>query len=86
MELSRQIAIAILRYMGDLHLDFGRLDFLKDENGQMYFCEVNPNPQFAWLDYEGKRGLVSAVLEEVSPMTERHPIPVRHPLAASTAI
>jgi hypothetical protein len=86
MELSEPTGIAILRYMDDLHLDFGRLDFLKDENGQMYFCEVNPNPQFDWLDYEGKRGLVSAVLEELSPMTERHSIPVRHPLAATMEI
>jgi len=82
MELPEAIRAAIFRYMDDLRLDFGRLDFLKDKTGQFHFCEVNPNPQFAWLDYDGKGGLLPAVLEELSPLTERHAICAPHPLAA----
>jgi hypothetical protein len=80
--LSHAVCDAITKYMRDLHLDFGRLDFLMDASGDLHFCEVNPNPQFAWLDYEGKYGLLSAVLHELSPQTECHPIPAIHALAA----
>jgi hypothetical protein len=84
-ELSETVRSAILRYMRDLRLDFGRLDFLMDASGELHFCEVNPNPQYAWLDYEGTNGLLSAVLEEISPTTERHSIPVPHPLGKSAS-
>jgi hypothetical protein len=81
MQLSGQTAASILEYMRAMRLDFGRLDFLMDAAGELYFCEVNPNPQYAWLDYEKKFGLLSAVIDEISPTTERHSIPVVHPLA-----
>jgi len=81
IELPEATRSAIFRYMDDMRLDFGRLDFLGDKRGKLYFCEVNPNPQYAWLDYDGKGGLLSAVLEELSPITERHAIPVASPLA-----
>lgn len=80
-ELPNLVRDNIIGYMKALRLDFGRLDFLRDKYGEFHFCEVNCNPQFAWLDYEGKEQLLSAVVEELSPETERHPIPVRHPLA-----
>jgi hypothetical protein len=67
--------------MQAMRLDFGRLDFLMGSDGEMYFCEVNPNPQYAWLDYDREYGLVRAVLDEISPATPRHPIPLAHPLA-----
>jgi len=81
IELSTSISGSILRYMKAMRLDFGRLDFLMGSDGEMYFCEVNPNPQYAWLDYDREYGLVLAVLEEISPVTPRHPIPLAHPLA-----
>jgi hypothetical protein len=83
-ELPDPVRDKIIGYMEALHLDFGRLDFLRDKHGELHFCEVNCNPQFAWLDYDGKGGLLSAVLQELSPKTERHPIPVRHPLAPTS--
>jgi len=80
-QLSPPVTTAILRYMRAMRLDFGRLDFLMDASGELHFCEVNPNPQYAWLDYDRQCGLLSAVLDEISPTTERHSIPVAHPLA-----
>lgn len=73
---------AIGAYMGDLSLEFGRLDFLLDDGGRYWFCEVNPNGQFAWLDMHRKYGLIDAVLTEISPDTEHHPLRTRHVLAA----
>jgi hypothetical protein len=52
----------IRRYMADLNLDFGRIDFVvKDE--LYYFLEVNPNGQFAWLDPDNATGLLSWIVE-----------------------
>ncbi len=36
---------------------FGRLDFLWDKEG-LWFLELNPNGQFAWLDVDGREGLI----------------------------
>ena len=78
--LPPQLSTAILAYMEALKLDFGRFDFLLDKEQRYWFCEVNPNGQFAWLDLNGEQGLLDAVLQEISPTTEHHPIPNRHPL------
>ena len=83
MELQETTRDAIHRYMESILLGFGRLDFLRDHNGDLQFCEVNPNPQFAWLGLDDASGIRSAILEEISPLTKRHAIPSRHPLARS---
>jgi hypothetical protein len=43
---------------------FGRLDFLRDKEG-LWFLELNPNGQFAWLDMDGREGLLEAVAAEI---------------------
>ena len=79
--LPPQMSAAIVEYMRRLKMDFGRFDFLLDGRERYWFCEVNPNGQFAWLDLGGDHGLLDAVAKEISPTTERHPIPNCHPLA-----
>lgn len=66
---------SITSYMEKLRLDYGRLDFLMSDNEQMYFCEVNPNGQFAWLDLENTVGLLGTIATEISPSTEVFSIP-----------
>jgi hypothetical protein len=81
--LPSDLSTAILEYMEALKLDFGRFDFLLDKHQRYWFCELNPNGQFAWLDLSGEQGLLDAVMQEISPTTERHPIPNRHPLEST---
>lgn len=50
-------ASAIPRFMGALGLHFGRLDFLRDTKGNLWFLEVNPNGQFGWLETGGSLGM-----------------------------
>lgn len=83
--ISTSLNHAIARYMETLRLDFGRLDFLVDENHQYWFCEVNPNGQFAWLDLSGEYGLLDAITLEISPATDAHPVSIHHPLEHSGA-
>ena len=61
MELQETTRDAIHRYMESILLGFGRLDFLRDHNGDLQFCEVNPNPQFAWLGLDDTSGIRSAI-------------------------
>lgn len=51
---------ALMRTLG---LQFGRLDFLLDRHDKLYFLEVNPNGQFAWLDPDDRTGMLSWVFD-----------------------
>ncbi len=73
---------AICEYMKTLRLDFGRLDFLLDERGEYWFCEVNPNGQFAWLDLQREFGLLDSVVRVISPTTTHTPLSNHHALHA----
>lgn len=61
-------------FMSSALLSFGRLDFLWDGGEEFTFCEVNPNGQFAWLDLEDREGVLSSVVNEISPQTPIYPI------------
>lgn len=78
------VSTAIIAYMKALKLDYSRFDFLLDDQQRYWFCEVNPNGQFAWLDLSGEQGLLDAVIQEISPTSELHPIPNCHPLELAT--
>ncbi len=79
--LPHDLREKITSYMQILRLDYGRLDFLLDSEGRYWFCEVNPNGQFAWLDLDNRAGLVNAVAHQLSAATEHHPIQNCHPLS-----
>jgi len=55
-------------FMGELQLNFGRLDFLR-AGGVTHFLEVNSNGQWAWLDPGGEYGLLQAIVQAVHPRT-----------------
>lgn len=74
-ELSETDQMRIHKFMDLMTLDFGRLDFLLTDSGELTFCEVNQNGQFAWLDLEDKCGLLSRIASEISPSTDVHPLP-----------
>jgi hypothetical protein len=44
--------------------------------GDYFFLEVNANGEWAWLDFDGKNGLLDKILGEISPLTPRYCIPV----------
>lgn len=63
---TKQQEMKVIGLMRDLGLDFGRLDFLACK-GELIFLEVNPNGQFAWIDIDNRRGLISSVADAVKP-------------------
>jgi hypothetical protein len=74
-DLPPALATAIAAYMDELGLHYGRLDFLYDGTNY-WFLEVNANGEWGWLDPQGDRGVLAAILEDLDPDTPVHSIPV----------
>ncbi len=62
--LSQEEDKAITAFMTLTGYTYGRLDFLRDKRG-LWFLELNPNGQFAWLDPQGSEGLLQAIADEI---------------------
>jgi hypothetical protein len=60
---TKQESSAILNFCADLGVDWGRIDFLELDNGELIFLEYNANGQWGFLDYTHKYGLLDAVVE-----------------------
>jgi hypothetical protein len=73
-QLPDSVANGIRGFMKELGLHFGRLDFLLGPDGY-HFLEVNTNGEWAWLDTDGRHGLLPKVVEQIDPDTVRNPIP-----------
>ncbi len=66
--------IALLMHEWNLH--YGRLDFILDADGTLWFLECNPNGQFGWLDDRATLTLhkkfLSAALNPDFRITQTH--------------
>jgi hypothetical protein len=65
VEIPRALSNSLSSIMCDLGLRFGRIDLLANDLKctQVWFLEVNPNGQWAWLDLNQENGLFDAVLD-----------------------
>jgi len=50
IELSSTLSDLCIKLTKKLGLNFGAIDFVKDENGGFLFLEINPNGQWAWIE------------------------------------
>lgn len=67
IKLSRKFRAKINKYMSLCKIEYGRLDFCQDSKGLIWFLEVNPNGQYAWMDIwlKNKGSLTKAVCGEI---------------------
>ena len=63
-ELSSADERAIKDFMDETGYRFGRFDFIR-KDGELWFLELNPNGQWAWLDESNEHGLVSLVADAI---------------------
>ena len=70
-ELSSSEQSSIRGFMTETGYRFGRFDFIR-KDGELWFLELNPNGQWAWLDLENKNGLLSGIAEEILTEDRRH--------------
>ncbi len=69
--LSAAEQSSIRGFMAETGYRFGRFDFIR-KDGELWFLELNPNGQWAWLDSENEDGLISAIAEEIISEDDRH--------------
>jgi hypothetical protein len=59
-ELSPELKNKIQKMMVKFGLDWGRIDLL-DCNGTLYFLEINPNGQWAFLDPQNEHSMITTI-------------------------
>ena len=62
---------AIRGFMAETGYRFGRFDFIR-KDGELWFLELNPNGQWAWLDEKNEHGLISAIADAIIAEDRRH--------------
>lgn len=78
--LSTDEQNAIKGFMHETGYRFGRFDFIR-KDGELWFLELNPNGQWAWLDEKNEHGLVSMVADAIKREDAAHRAhPFRHGL------
>ena len=69
--LSQSEQNSILDFMAETGYRFGRFDFIR-KDGELWFLELNPNGQWAWLDEDNSDGLISAIAKAIVEEDELH--------------
>ena len=69
--LSSEDERAIKGFMDETGYRFGRFDFIR-KDGELWFLELNPNGQWAWLDEKNENGLVSLVADAIKREDRAH--------------
>jgi hypothetical protein len=69
--LSTDEERAINGFMDETGYRFGRFDFIR-KDGELWFLELNPNGQWAWLDERNENGLVTMVADAIKSEGRAH--------------
>ena len=69
--LSTDEESAIREFMHETGYRFGRFDFIR-KDGKLWFLELNPNGQWAWLDEKNEHGLVTLVADAIKAEDKTH--------------
>ena len=70
LELPIDIANKVKEFMKCLGLKFGAIDFVRTNDGEYIFLEVNPNGQWLWLDNKLNLGITVAVADWLAHVNE----------------
>lgn len=77
-ELSPTEESAIQAFMSETGYRFGRFDFIR-KDGELWFLELNPNGQWAWLDPDDTDGLISSIASAIIAEDNRHQLTANAP-------
>lgn len=62
-KLSEEISDEIIRFTRSYGLEFGALDFVLSDHGELFFLELNPNGQWGWIEHLTKQPLRKALVK-----------------------
>jgi glutathione synthase/RimK-type ligase-like ATP-grasp enzyme len=63
VSIPKDIEKKCVKLVKDLNLKFGAIDFIIDKNGKYIFLEINPNGQWAWIEYQTKYPISKEIVE-----------------------
>jgi glutathione synthase/RimK-type ligase-like ATP-grasp enzyme len=63
--LPPEVSKACVALTRSLGLRFGALDFVLDPAGQLWFLEINPNGQWAWIETRTGHPIAAAIVAEL---------------------
>lgn len=61
--LGNEHELQCIKLVKSLGLDYGAIDFVMDENGKLFFLEVNPTGDWLWIERKTKLPITRAVVD-----------------------
>lgn len=61
--VPEDVAVGMRNLCGSLAINFASSDFVEDTSGRLYFVDLNPDGQWAWLQDEFGLGVADAVIQ-----------------------
>lgn len=65
IELSSEVEEQCLALMKCLNLRYGAIDLVCDQQGKLWFLEINPNGQWAWIENLTGHPIAAAIVDEL---------------------
>jgi glutathione synthase/RimK-type ligase-like ATP-grasp enzyme len=65
IELPREVEDQCLTLMKRLNLRYGAIDLICDQQGKLWFLEINPNGQWAWIENLTGYPIAAAIVDEL---------------------
>lgn len=71
LDIPLEIQEKCIALVGRLNLKFGAIDLILDKNGEFWFLEINPNGQWAWIEYRTGLPITSGIVDELVSIMKR---------------
>lgn len=65
IKLPREVEEQCAALMRRLNLRYGAIDFISDQQGKLWFLEINPNGQWAWIENLTGYPIAAAIADEL---------------------
>jgi len=65
IELPREVEEQCAALMERLNLRYGAIDFICDQQGKLWFLEINPNGQWAWIENLTGYPIAAAIVDQL---------------------
>lgn len=63
LKLPEEDAARCVALVQTLDLGFGAIDLVRDSAGNLWFLEINPNGQWAWIEHQTSLPIASAIVD-----------------------
>ena len=70
IELTREVEDQCAALMSRLSLRYGAIDFICDQEGKLWFLEINPNGQWAWIENLTGYPIAAAIVDELEGIAQ----------------